>query len=70
MRDETNNALEGKTMDSHLQRKIDALNEMIEALRHGSRFSDGGISEQFSEAAHHLELTVACLEYVAELKSL
>ena len=57
-------------MDSQLQRKIESINEMIEALRHEARFSDGGISEQFSEAAHHLEFSVACLEYVAELKSI
>lgn len=57
-------------MDNHLQRKIDSINEMIEALRHDSRFSYGGTSEQFSEAAHQLELAVACLEYAAELKSL
>lgn len=57
-------------MDSQLQRKIESLNEIVEALRHEARFSDGGISEQFSEAAHHIELSVACLEYVAELKSL
>ena len=57
-------------MDSQLQRKIEAINEMIDALRYEASFSDGGISEQFSEAAYHLELSIACLEYVAELKSL
>ena len=57
-------------MDSQLQRKIEAINEMIEALRHEARFSDGGISEQFSEAAQYLELSVACLEYAADIKSI
>lgn len=57
-------------MDSQLQRKIEAINEMIEALRHEARFSDGGISEQFTAAAQHLELSAACLECAADLKSI
>ena len=56
-------------MDSQMQRKIEAIKEMIESLRYDARFSDGVISAQFTEAAHHLEFSVACLEYVAELKS-
>lgn len=57
-------------MKNQTQRKIEAINEMIESLRHDSRFLDGIISAQLSEAAQYLELSVACLECVAELKSL
>ena len=57
-------------MDSQMQRKIEAIKEMIESLRHDARFSDGVISAQFTEAAQHLELSVACLEYAADIKSI
>ena len=57
-------------MDNHTQRKIEAINEMIESLRHDSRFLDGVISAQFTEAAQHLELSAACIECAADLKSI
>lgn len=54
-------------MDNQTQRKIEAINEMIESLRHDSRFLDGVISAQLSEAAQYLELSVSCLECFSEL---
>ena len=57
-------------MDRQMQRKIEDIKEMIESLRHDARFSDGVISAQFTEAAQHLELSAACLECTANLKSI